>query len=224
MARIQNSNVRENSRAYERLFGIDELGALMSRVHSAVISSGTELERMVLARVEKIENLDEFLKMEIMPDGVFVAPKKQIKKSVSLEFPEAEPDFLIFKRRQGQQNCHVVELKDGHVFDTKKARAERRAIHAFIEQNAHRIQYRVSCHFCCFNQPDRNAIVAGFKRKITKDEAMTGREFCDLLEIDYDEIVRSRQDEQPANVEFFLQELAKIDEVRRRLEILLRED
>ncbi len=124
-------------------------------------------------------------------------------------------------RCAGEENCHVVELKDGHQFDTKKASAERRAIHSFIERNAQYLQYRISAHFCCFNQDSREAIVTGFKNKITQDEAMTGREFCALLEIDYDEIVSDRQSEQPTNVRFFLRELTRIDQVKAILRELL---
>ena len=43
---------------------------------------------------------------------------------------------------------------------------------------------------------------------------MTGSEFCELLEIDYDEIVRARRNDQPENVRYFLSVLVKIDEVK----------
>ena len=71
-----------------------------------------------------------------MPEGVFLATKRQIKKSGTLDFAGSEPDFMVFKRRKKIQACHIVELKDGHVFDTKKAGAERTAMHRFIERNA----------------------------------------------------------------------------------------
>ena len=177
---------------------------------------------MILGRVKKINDLDEFLESDIMQDGVRIATKRQIKKCESIDFPGSEPDFLIFKRRQSKQGCYVVELKDGHQFDTKKARAEQQSIHSFIARSAHQMQYRVSAHFCCFNQDSREAIVAGFKGKITQQEAMTGREFCELLEIDYDEIVAERKEVQPANVRFFLAELVKIREIREALKQLLK--
>lgn len=53
---------------------------------------------------------------------------------------------------------------------------------------------------------------------------MTGREFCELLEIDYDAIVAERQKEQPQNVLYFLKELVKIDKVRAILRKLLRDE
>ena len=221
-ARLEDSNPKETSGGYYRLFGVQQLGLLMSKVQGTVISSGSELERMIIARVHAIPDLDDFLEAEIMPEGVFIAPKKQVNKSKKLRVPKGELDFLIFKRRDGQQRCYVVELKDGHLFDTKKASAERTAIHSFVERNAPMLQYVVQCHFVDFNQDDKDVIVHGFKNKITKDEAMTGREFCKLLEIDYDEIVGARRPDQEANVQFFLTELVKIDSIRKALKRLLK--
>ena len=221
MARIRDARPRNTSGAYERLFGDPHLGALASKVQSAVISSGTELERLISERVSGIGNLDEFLAREIMPEGVFLARKAQIKKCVTLDFSGAEPDFMVFKRRCKVQTCHVVELKDGHVFDTKKASAERRGLHGFIERNAQHIQYRFQAHFCAFNQDDRHRIWEGFKKRISLEEAMTGRDFCALLEIDYDEIVAVRRVDCADNLEFFLSEITKIEPVRNRLKVLL---
>ena len=221
MARLRDSQPKETTGSYERLFGIPALGNLISRVQSTVISSGTELEKMVVERVAPIDDLDEFLQSEIMPEGVYLAPKAQVKKCETLNFPQGEPDFLVFKRRKGRQECFVIELKDGHMFDTKKASAERRAMHSFVERNAQHLQYRVHCHFCAFNQSSRDAIVRGFKSKITKEEALTGREFCKLLELDYDEIANARQVDQRDNVQFFLCELVRIDEARAIISQLL---
>ena len=43
---------------------------------------------------------------------------------------------------------------------------------------------------------------------------MTGREFCELLEINYDEIVKTRQSDQKDNMKYFLEELSHIEEVK----------
>lgn len=197
------------------------LGELASKVQSAVISSGSELEAMIALQVRNIPDLDWFLGREIMPEGLLLARKRQIKRSATLDFAGSEPDFMVFKRRGGVQTCHIVELKDGHVFDTKKASAERQAMHGFIERNAQHIPYRFRAHFCAFNQDDRRAIWDGFKRRIALDEVMTGREFCELMEIDYDAIVEARRADGADNVEFFLAELVRIESIRRRLRDLL---
>ncbi len=223
MARLRDAKPRNTSGSYERIFGNADLGALASKIQSAVISSGSELEAMIVAAVPNIPDLDAFLEQEIMSEGVLLARKKQIKQSTTLDFAGSEPDFMVFKRRDGVQTCHIVELKDGHVFDTKKASAERQSMHGFIERNAQHIQYRFQSHFCAFNQDDRQAIWEGFKKKITRDEVMTGREFCDLLEIDYDTIVQKRKADGPDNVEFLLTELVNIESIHRRLRELLDE-
>ena len=221
MALIRNARPKNTSGSYERLFGNAELGELASKVQSTVISSGSELEALISYVVPNIDDLDSFLKQEIMPEGVLLARKPQIKRSSTLDFAGSEPDFMVFKRRQGIQTCHIVELKDGHVFDTKKASAERQAMHGFIERNAQHIQYRFMAHFCAFNQNDRQAIWEGFKKRIAREEAMTGLEFCELLETDYDAIVEVRKMHGPDNVEFFLSELVKIESIRPRLLELL---
>ena len=221
MARLRDVRPKNVSGSYERLFDNAEIGALSSKVQAAVIRSGTELEKMIASLVPNIPDLDAFLEQEIMPDGVFLATKQQIKKSKTLDFAGSEPDFMVFKRRENAQTCHIVELKDGHVFDTKKASAERTSMRRFIERNAQHIQYRFQPHFVAFNQEDRNAIWEGFKKKIAFAEAMTGRQFCTLLEIDYDAIVKDRQADCPDNVEFFLSEIARIDSIRARLLELL---
>lgn len=223
MALIKNAQPKETSGAYHRLFGNSQLGRLISRVQSAVISSGTELERMIKERVRLIDDLDAFLKTQTMPDGVWVATKNGVKKCVALNYDGSEPDFFIFKRREGIQYCHIVELKDGHIFDTKKAAAEREAAHGFVKQNARHLQYRMSCHFCAFNLDDRDAIWKGFKKRIRLDEIMTGREFCDLLEIDYEEIVESRKAHGPVNMDYFISELVRIPEVKSKINRLLRQ-
>lgn len=222
MARLRNARPKNSSGGYNRVFDNAKLGELASKIHSTSISAGRELEKIISSKVENIQDLDEFLTREIMPDGVFLARKQQIKKCETLDFAGAEPDFMIFKRRNNKQTCHIIELKDGHVFDTKKANAERQAMHSFIERNAQYIPYRFQAHFCAFNQDNKQAIWEGFKKKISRDQAMTGREFCHLLEIDYDAIVETRREYGRDNIEFFLSELIKIKKVRKRLTKLLK--
>jgi hypothetical protein len=125
---------------------------------------------------------------------VFVATKAAIKKCRTIESISAEPDFVVFERRIGRQHCYVIELKDGDAFDTKKAAGERENLHRFVHVIAPLVRFTITVHICSFHQNDRHAIVNGFKRKITLQEAMTGREFCNLVNVDYDEIVNLRQE------------------------------
>lgn len=220
MALIKDAKGRLEGGGYSRLFGDEELGFLMSRAHGAVISSGTELEGIIKSKVNLIADLDGFLEKGIEKDGVLVVDKKKVKASKVLGHEKAEPDFMIFRRRHGKQSCHVVELKDGDAFDTKKSAAEYDAIYSFIRNNAQHLPYTMQAHFCCFNQNDKKIIIEGFKRKISEKEAMTGREFCGLLELDYDAIVRFREQQGPGNLRYFITELAKIKSVKKVLDSL----
>ncbi len=159
-----------------------------------------------------------------MDEGVLLACKTQIKQSAVLDLDEGEPDFMVFRRRNGVQTCHVVELKDGHVFDTKKARAEWDTMTAFIQRNACHITCPIQPHFCAFNQKDRKAIRDGFKHRIPLESILTGREFCDLLEIDYDPIVAGRQEDCADNVEYLLSALLRIKPARQRIVEMLGQD
>ncbi len=221
MAKIRGRIPKESSGGYARLFGNEALGELMSKVQGTVISAGSELERLITDRVETIDNLDAFLRKDIMSDGVLLAEKKKIKKCTELDSQGSEPDFMIFKRRESHQRCHIVELKDGHVFDTKKVDSEREALHGFAKRNAGRLPYRVSTHFCAFNQDDHEVIWKGFKQRIDIKEAITGREFCDLLEINYDEIVEVRKPDAEDNIRYFLEELLRIPETNSIIEDIL---
>lgn len=120
MAKIRDRETKDVSGAYKLVFGNAELGVLTSKVHGTTISNGIELEKIIKSMVQNVPDLDEFLRLDIMPDGVFLATKKQIKKCQTLDSNNQEPDFLIFKRRDDEQRCHVIELKAGHAFDTKR--------------------------------------------------------------------------------------------------------
>ena len=218
MARIADAKGRsDGNSAYVRLLGDQALGQLISRVQAAVISSGSELERMIRERVAQVEDLDEFLLADRMPDGIFLAHKRQLKLSTQLQTAGTEPDFVIFKRRNNEQRCHVIELKDGDSFDTKKAAGEWDALRSYVAENGQFIPFVMEIHVVAFNQEDRQAIYEGFKRKVPIGGCMTGREFCDLLEIDYNAIIIERRQDATANFDYFLSELLKIDRVEEYL-------
>lgn len=147
-----------------------------------------------------------------------MADKRQLKACKTLDFSGSEPDFVLFHRRDGNKHCYVVELKDGDNFDTKKAAAERKSMSDFISMNAQYVPYTMSAHICCLNQESREEIVVGLKNKITLQEAMTGREFCELLEIDYGDIIEERKADQYPNLSYFVKELLRIDSVRILIE------
>lgn len=69
-----------------------------------------------------------------------------------------------------------------------------------------------------FNQDDMDTIKTGLKNYFKEDEILTGRDFCKILNINYDEIIRLRMKDADDNLNYFIDELLKIKKVRSLLE------
>lgn len=215
MALIQKSKGRRDG-GYTRLFGNDNLGLLLSKVQATVISSGTELEKEVITRSNQVQDMNAFLENCVsIENGVYLASKKAVKHSIAAT--DQEPDLLIFKITPTKKHCYIIELKDGDAFDTKKAQGEKNSLVAFQHHVSSLLPFTTSVHICSFNAVSREEVVKGFKHKISVQEAMTGKELCELLEIDYADILAKRQIDQLANLRFFLDQLLEIEEVHTYL-------
>lgn len=219
MAKIRDAKGRRKGQSpsgYSRLFGDNDLGKLLSRVQGAVISAGSELERLILDRCHTISNFDNFVTdLDDRSPGIFVAKKSQIKKSEIVK-TEFEPDLMAFDLIH--RICYVIEVKDGDQFDTKKSEGERITLHSFVDDVASVLPFSFKVYMCSFNAPDRDAIYKGLKRKFPIDELMTGKQLCDLLEIDYKEICEARKIDQEDNIDYFVEQLINIPTVAKRLD------
>jgi len=217
MAKIRDAKGRRENQSpsgYTRLFGNIALGNLLSKVQAAVISSGNELERLILERCQKISDFDNFVTdLDNRSPGIFVATKKQIKKSKKVE-TRFEPDLLAFDLVH--RICYVIEVKDGDQFDTKKSEGERNTLHSFRSDVASVLPFSFKIYMCSFNAPSKEAIYHGLKHKFPLDELMTGKELCDLLGIDYDEILDIRKQDQEDNIDYFVESLKNIPEILNR--------
>ena len=185
----------------------------MSRIQGAVISSGNELEKLIWDRVNQVKDLDEFL--DKTKDGgvdkIFVAIKKQIKESKKIH-SKYEPDFLAFN--PSKRKLYIIEVKDGDQFDTKKSAGEHTTLHNFRNDVSSELAYTTSIHMCSFNSATRKEIFFGLKSKFAIDEILTGKELCELFQINYDEIRKVRMRDQRINLEYFISEIMKIPRVR----------
>lgn len=221
MALISNAKgrgVNQTPSGYTRLFGISELGNLISKIQATSISAGTELEKLIWERVNQIKNLDKFL-IETLhkqdgEDKVWVAIKKQIKQSETIN-SKYEPDFIAFDLKS--RMCYVIEVKDGDQFDTKKASGEHNTLHNFTNDISSDLAFSTRIFMCCFNARTIDEIYHGLKGKFAKDELMTGKDLCLLLGIDYDEIVKVRTSDQQGNLVYFISSLLKIDTIRNMI-------
>lgn len=61
---------------------------------------------------------------------------------------------------------------------------------------------------------DKKILKSGLKDKFEENELLNGREFCELLSLDYDEIVKLRKRDTKQNLRYFVKELLKIKELR----------
>ena len=212
--KIENMKPKTTSGAYERVFGNKEVGDLITQIQATVISNGTELERMILSHCTQIDDVDSFITSvthAVQANGIYVATKKVIKKSVHT-VPGIEPDIIIFIVEQNRI-CKIIELKDGYMFDTKKVKGEKQNLELFTEKFGSKIPFVAEWYICCFNENDKAIIREGLKNEFDETHILTGREFCSILQIDYDEIIRQRHADCKQNLQYFIKELMTIDEV-----------
>ena len=225
MAKICNAKVNTSSGGYNRVFDNNELGRLMAKVQSTVISNGNELEKIILSKTQNITDLDTYIEKVTngeVPNGTYVCTKRILKKS-SYKLDGNEPDLLIFLVQQ-KRVCKIIELKDGDSFDTKKASGEQEHLERFNLHIGAKIPFVSDYFVCCFNQTSKEEIVKGFKNAFDIHHVMTGIELCEILGISYDEIIEERKKDARDNIEYFYQELMAIPETKEMLEAYKEED
>ena len=207
MALISNAKGRgENGTpsGYERLFGNRQLGLLMSKVQSAVISTGNELEKTIADEIT---------------DTKGISIQKINKENRVFKGIKDGHDIIIDCVVEKEGKIKLIEIKDGDTFDTKKVAGE---VASLITAKAHLIkshnlkEEQVSIHYCSFNATDHEQIEKGAKGLLPKDSAMTGREFCKMIGLDFDKIVEGRKSDQKENLDYFIEELKKIPEIHSK--------
>ena len=220
MAKVRDAKPKSSGGGYERVLGNTQMAELITKIQSTSITNGTELEKCILERVNLhiIKDLDTFIEdyqKRKIAAGTYVCPKKYLKES-KYRNAKSEPDFVVFTVtiERARDVCSVVELKDGDSFDTKKSIAEKEILESFVYQIARDIPFPARFYICCFNQPNKQKIVEGFKNKFTTNEVLNGREFCELLGIDYDDIVDQRKLDIDDNFKYVVDQLCGIKEVR----------
>jgi len=236
MARIEDSKGRlDTNSGYGRLFGNDALGRLISRVHVCSIRNGLQLEAILWETTPYKSTLYGILGKELpltqqgiqVVSGRIIAQyhrevsKSNVDITVSDDNIEARDragkklpitDLLILNN--SENILHIVELKDGDVFDTKKADGEIASAMNFANWIRPQVNHRVSYYFCAFNQENKQSIVEGIKGRFNIDQVLTGRELCSLIGVDYDNIRRLRENDQMANKQYFTRQLLNIPEIR----------
>jgi hypothetical protein len=218
MARIRETLGRSDGESgYGRLFGVDDLGVLISRVHATSIRNGNELEEMLRAPCPfRACGLEERLLQTSL--GLSRRVEAYFQESVKTGHPPRPAQFDVLVVDNEQRTALVVEIKDGDAFDTKKSDGELECLQRVAARVGECLRYETAFQFCCFNQTDKDAIMRGAKMRFGPAEVMTGPELCRLLQVDYDAICQARRADAEDNLDYFLAELAAIPRVRERLQ------
>lgn len=204
MALIKNAKGRgenDTPSGYERLFGNHALGLLMSKVQSAVISTGNELEGVLANQITNSEG---------------ISIQKINKENRIFKGIKNGHDIIIDCVIEKEDKVMLIEIKDGDTFDTKKVAGEVESLlmtKAYVIKTRKIMQDNVSVYYCSFNADSHEQIEKGAKGLLPPGSAMTGREFCNLVGLDFDKIVQERKKDQKENLIYFINELKKIPEI-----------
>lgn len=206
ISNVKGRSDDQTESGYERLFGHHELGILISKIQSAVISAGTELEKII---ADEVENQDGVSIQKINKERRIF---KEVKngKDVQVDCVIMQKDKII-----------LIEIKDGDTFDTKKVAGEIQSLFAVRDYLIRHEKYKpenIQIRYCSFNAINHEQIEAGTKHLLPAGVPMTGYELCEILDIDYDDILQKRKKDQKANVYYFLEELNKIPDIHEKLQ------
>lgn len=227
MTRLSDAAMKKKhktSGSYGRLFDNEKIGLVMSDVQSTAIRNGNELEKLIERYSNPLTNSDTCnlineIKLGTIQNGTYLLSKDSYR-GTAIAIPNHEPDYIVVRANDTNTKIVVIEMKDGDDFDTKKSNAELETLTAckdFIENN-----FEISTDYalCCFNQKSRQNIVRGLKHRFDEAHVMTGNEFCELVDIEYEAIINERKSDAADNIMELARRLADCDNFVTALEAL----
>ena len=201
MARIKQADGNLHSN-YNLLFGNQDLGYLISQVHSATISMGTQLGAMVSAvipeeRITTLENIQEGLQvhdLEVVP--------RPVKKRFT--------DYAVFKHSEGL--VYAIKFVLAKQYDQLKGREIRIRNEEVLAQVVSETGYHqgrsIICGFLASTIDE--VIQCMLDPDLDESDVWTGRDFCRFLDIDYEEAMAHISRDQEANCQYFFDAVAGI--------------
>ena len=204
ISKAKGRRENETPSGYERLFGNRQLGMLMSKVQSTVISTGNELEGMLASQIK---------------DTNGISIQKINKENRVFKGIKNGHDIIIDCVIEKNGKFMLIEIKDGDTFDTKKVAGEIESLLTAKEHliKTHKLKEQdVLMFYCSFNATSHEQIEKGAKGLLPKNSAMTGKEFCELVGLDFNKIIQERKKDQQENLDYFISELKKIPEIHSK--------
>jgi len=199
----------ENS-GYYRLSGNKAIATLLRNCHATVIKNGNQLEDLVYECVTLAKTKKHAFTGVEYPDAnsIMVVSQFEIKKeAISLD-KGVNVDYVYFHK----DKVFVCEIKDGDNFDTKKSSGEVDklliAAAALEVKDPHKREYIPK--IVLWNCKDLSK--SSFKDKRGRGMLITGREFAQMINVDYEALNAKRKAEAPANTKYIIAEMKKITE------------
>ena len=207
MVNISDSYPGRKDGNYTTIFGDEDIGSLISAVHATSIKMGTELEHIILSLSNVIDEtkIDAFFNKTLEP-GIYIISKRMLSHK-RLNFDQ-KPDALVVNVKPN--TCKIVEIKLGDNFDTKKSHGEVDNLKRYADKLDRETTYRVSWAVCMWYAKNKTSIITGFKGTITETQALTGLEFCELVNINYKTICDKIASDQETNREYIFNKIRVI--------------
>lgn len=135
MARIRETLGRSDGESgYGRVFGVEDLGVLISRVHATSIRNGNELEELLQAACPfRSCGLEERLNQISL--GLSRRTEAYFQESLRTGDPPRPSQFDVVVLDNEQRAATVIEIKDGDAFDTKKSDGELDSLQAWRQRS-----------------------------------------------------------------------------------------
>ena len=202
--KIRNRKIKnKSSGSYLRLIGNNEYAQLMTKIQSAVISQGKELEKEINALIcekypeQVIKKLSDFMNLishdHIKKEFYFLDVKiyRQFLKNSKIKEIKS-PDFVIIFIYKNF--VYVVELKEGYDFDTKKSAGEKEHLEK-IQKDLQTVlpKFNVKYYFCSFYAENIDQMYNGLKKEFNKNNLWTGKDFFKFISLDYNKFINYRQ-------------------------------
>lgn len=113
----------------------------------------------------------------------------QAKNELKIKYP----DFIVILPES--KVIHIVEVKEGYLFDTKKAAGELAFLQAIKNTFQKYVPYKVNYYLTSFYQDNLTTIDSGLKKVFSQDHLLTGKSFCELIHINYEQFLHFRQEQ-----------------------------
>ena len=165
-----------------------KLAEIFSKVQAAVICNGNLLDEHIIPN-------PKFNPHNAIKGGDGALPGHYYKVKVG----NTVIDYLMVT----DTDVHIFEIKDGDNFDTKKSKGE---LDTLTKMQGHfqgiHCEKGVHYHMVFWNTTDKNTV--SFKAKVEQGVILTGREFCQLIQVDFDRMNEERRGVAAQNKEWVL--------------------